>query len=199
MTTSTMAERPTGKSPAVTALLQAWREGDSDAYNQLFEILSAELHRLARNCMAGERPGHTLQPTALVNEAYLRLLSTQRIDWQDRAHFMAMAARIMRRILVERARARRSQKRDGGRQRVTLDEVLHLSVESGRPLVALDDALTALSVVDQRKSRVVELRFFGGLDLDETAAVLGVSRDTVKRDWKFAKVWLLREINLAVT
>ena len=184
-------------SPAVTALLVAWREGDGGAYNRLFEILSDELRRLARNCMAGERPGHTLQPTALVNEAYLRLLSTQRVGWQDRAHFMAMAARIMRRILVERARARQSQKRDSGRQKVTLDEALQVSAESGRELVALDDALTALAAFDERKSRVVELRFFGGLNLDETAAVIGVSRDTVKRDWKFAKVWLLREIDQA--
>jgi RNA polymerase sigma factor (TIGR02999 family) len=186
---------PESSSPDVTALLVAWRDGDGGAYNRLFELLSGELHKVARHCMAGERPGHTLQPTALVNEAYLRLLATQRVGWQDRAHFMAMAARIMRRILVERARARQSQKRDSGRQKVTLDEALQVSAESGRELVALDDALTALAAVDERKSRVVELRFFGGLDLDQTAAVIGVSRDTVKRDWKFAKVWLLRQID----
>jgi RNA polymerase sigma-70 factor, ECF subfamily len=183
----------------VTALLAAWRGGDRNAYDRLFEILSQELHRLARRCMAGERPEHTLQPTALVNEAYLRLFAVQRVNWQDRAHFTAVAARVMRRILVESARARRSRKRAGGRHAITLDEAMHVSVQSGPELVALDDALTALAAVDERKSRVVELRFFGGLTLDETAAVLDVSRDTVKRDWRMAKVWLLREIDRAST
>jgi RNA polymerase sigma-70 factor, ECF subfamily len=182
----------------VTALLARWRRGDRSAYDRLFEILSEELHRLARRCMAGEQPGHTLQPTALVNEAYMRLFAIQRVDWQDRAHFMAVAARVMRRILVESARARRSRKRGGGKA-VTLDEAMNLSVQSGPELVALDDALTALAAIDERKSRVVELRFFGGLNLDEAAAVLGVSRDTVKRDWRTAKVWLLRQIDRAST
>lgn len=183
----------------VTALLAAWRTGDRNAYDRLFEILSQELHRLARRYMAGEQPGHTLQPTALVNEAYVRLFAIQRVDWQDRAHFMAVAARVMRRILIESARARRSHKRAGERKAVTLDEAMHVSVQSGPELVALDDALTTLAAIDERKSRIVELRFFGGLNLNETAAVLGVSRDTVKRDWRTAKVWLLREIDRAST
>jgi RNA polymerase sigma factor (TIGR02999 family) len=195
-----MSDRQSKESSAgVTALLLAWREGNGEAYNRLFEILSDELHRLARNCLAGERAGHTLQPTALVNEAYLRLLATQNIGWQDRAHFMAMAARIMRRILVENARARLSQKRHGDRQQVTFDETLPVSVQAVPELVALDDALRSLAAIDERKSRVVELRFFGGLSLDETAAVIGVSRDTVKRDWNFAKVWLLRQIGQTST
>ncbi len=144
--------------------------------------------------MDGERRGHTLQPTALVNEAYMRLIKIQRVNWQDRAHFFAVAARIMRRILVDKARERQYQKRGAGAEKVSLDDVILVSPESGRELVALDNALTALAAVDERKSRVVELKFFGGLNLDESAEVLGVSRDRVHRDWLVAKVWLLREI-----
>jgi len=144
--------------------------------------------------MAGERQGHTLQATALVNEAYIRLIDIERVHWKDRAHFFAVAARVMRRILVDSARARRYQKRGGGAATVSLDEALIVTRQYGGDLVALDDALSALAVLDERKSQVVELRFFGGLSVEEAAEVLGVSSDTVQRDWKMAKVWLLREI-----
>jgi RNA polymerase sigma factor (TIGR02999 family) len=144
--------------------------------------------------MAGERPGHSLQATALVNEAYLRLVNAKEVAWQDRAHFLAVAARVMRRILVDHARSRQSQKRGGTAVRVTLDEALVVAAEPDQDFVALDEALTALAVVDARKSQVVEMRFFGGLTLEETAEALQVSRDTVKRDWKMAKLWLLREL-----
>jgi RNA polymerase sigma-70 factor (ECF subfamily) len=178
----------------VTALLLAWRSGDPDAHERLFERVHTELHRIASRFMAGERPGHTLQPTALVNEAYLRLIEIEHVTWQDRAHFFAMAARVMRRILVDNARARQFQKRGGGAEKISLEEAMTVSAASGRELVALDDALAALAARDERKSRIVELKFFGGLNIDETAAVVGVSPDTVKRDLKMAKVWLLREI-----
>jgi RNA polymerase sigma factor (TIGR02999 family) len=144
--------------------------------------------------MARERPGHTLQATALVNEAYIRLVGMEQFQWQDRAHFFAVAARVMRRILVDSARARRYQKRAGAAGNVSLDQALLVTRQHGPDLVALDDALSALAEMDERKSRVVELRFFGGLSADETAEVLGISPDTVLRDWKMAKVWLLREI-----
>jgi RNA polymerase sigma factor (TIGR02999 family) len=145
--------------------------------------------------MARERPDHTLQATALVNEAYMRLMDLKQIRWQDRAHFFAMSARTMRRILVDFARARRNDKRGGNAARVALDEALVVSRKAGRDLVALDEALTALATVHPRKAEVVELRFFGGLSLEETAAALHVSIDTVKRDWRFAKLWLLRELS----
>ena len=144
--------------------------------------------------MAGERAGHSLQTTALVNDAYLRLVDVQRVNWQNRAHFLAMAARMMRRILVDAARGKRYQKRGGGALRVTFDENLPLGDERGHDLIALDDALEALARVDERKSRVIELRFFGGLSVEETACVLKVSPDTVKRDWRLAKAWLVREL-----
>jgi RNA polymerase sigma-70 factor, ECF subfamily len=144
--------------------------------------------------MAGERPGHSLQATALVNEAYLRLVNAKDVGWQDRAHFLAVAARVMRRILVDHARSRGYQKRGGGAAHVTLDDALVVASEPDQDFVALDEALTALAVVDARKSQVVEMRFFGGLTLEETAEALQVSRDTVKRDWKMAKLWLLREL-----
>ena len=144
--------------------------------------------------MAGERVGHSLQATALVNEAYLRLVDAKDVAWHDRAHFLAVAARVMRRILVDHARSRHYQKRGGDAARVTFDEALVVAGEPDEHFVALDDALTALAEVDARKSQVVELRFFGGLTLEETAAALQVSRDTVKRDWKIAKLWLLREL-----
>ena len=143
--------------------------------------------------MAGERPGHSLQATALVNEAYLRLVNAD-VAWQDRAHFLAVAARVMRRILVDHARSRQYQKRGGVAAHVTLDEALVVAAEPDQDFVALDEALTALAVVDARKSQVVEMRFFGGLTLEETAEALQVSRDTVKRDWRMAKLWLLREL-----
>lgn len=145
--------------------------------------------------MAGEHTGHSLQATALVNEAYVRLIDVQHVNWQDRAHFLAMSARLMRRILVDWARSKQCQKRGGGALRVTFDEGLPVSDERGQDLVALDDALQALSTFDERKSKVIELRFFGGLSVEETAAVLKVSTDTVMRDWKLAKAWLLQELN----
>jgi RNA polymerase sigma-70 factor (ECF subfamily) len=157
-------------------------------------MVQDELHRIARRFMAGEKAGHSLQATALVNEAYVRLVDVQHVNWQNRAHFMAMAARLMRRILVDHARSKNYQKRGGDAVRITLDEMNMPGVEPGRALVALDDALNELAKVDERKSKVVELRFFGGLSVDETAAVLKVSVDTVMRDWKLAKAWLLREL-----
>jgi RNA polymerase sigma-70 factor (ECF subfamily) len=149
---------------------------------------------VAARYLRRERDGHTLQATALVNEAYLRLIEVRKIQWQNRAHFFAMAARLMRRILVDSARARGYQKRGGGAPVLSLDEALIVPMEPEADLVALDNALTALAAVDERKSQVVEMRFFGGLSIDETAEALHVSRDTVKRDWKFAKLWLLREL-----
>ena len=153
-----------------------------------------ELRQIARRCMAGERAGHSLRATALVNEAYLRLIDVQHVDWQNRAHFLAMSARLMRRILVDVARSKRYQKRGGGAVKVTFDEALVAPAEPGHDLVALDDALEALATVDERKAKVIELRFFGGLSVEETASVLEVSVDTVMRDWKLAKAWLLREL-----
>ncbi len=144
--------------------------------------------------MAGERAGHSLQATALVNEAYLRLIDLQHVNWQNRAHFVAMSARLMRRILVDYARSKGYQKRGGGAMKVTFDEGLPVAVEPALDLVALDDALKTLATVDERKSRVVELRFFGGLSVEETATVLSISPDTVMRDWKLAKAWLMREL-----
>ena len=153
-----------------------------------------ELRRIAKRCMAGERRGHSLQATALVNEAYLRLIDVQHVDWQNRAHFLAMSARLMRRILVDVARSRAYWKHGGAAVRVTFDDALIVTPEPGQDLVALDDALEALATVDARKARVIELRFFGGLSVEETAAVLKVSVDTVMRDWKLAKAWLQREL-----
>jgi RNA polymerase sigma-70 factor (ECF subfamily) len=157
-------------------------------------LVYEELRHIAARYMKGERSGHTLQATALVNEAYLRLIDVQQVQWQNRAHFFAMAARLMRRILVDAARSRGYHKRGGGAPMLSFDEALVVPTEPGDDLVALDDALTALAAVDSRKSQVVEMRFFGGLSIDETADALHVSRDTVKRDWKIAKLWLLREL-----
>jgi len=182
-------------SQQVSKLLQAWGQGDEAAFNQLVSLVHAELCRLARRYMIGERAGHTLQTTALVNEAYLRLLKAQQVNWQNRAHFFAVAAQLMRRILVDSARARGGQKRGGGVPKVTLDEALVGPQAKGPDLVALDDALQTLSEMDQRKGRVVELRFFGGLSVEETAEVLKVAPNTVLRDWKFAKKWLKRELS----
>jgi RNA polymerase sigma factor (TIGR02999 family) len=178
----------------VTLLLARWTDGDEAALQQLLPIVHDELRRLARRQMAGERPGHTLQPTALVNEAYLRLVNLKQMQWQDRAHFFAMSARLMRRILVDFARSRGYQKRGGDAQRVSFTQALGVAEGQPTDVVALDDALEALARVDERKSRVVELRFFGGLSVEETAEVLNVSRETVKRDWTFAKLWLLRQL-----
>jgi len=181
------------KADDVTGLLLAWGQGDQAAFERLVPLVHAELHRIAMRCMSDERAGHSLQATALVNEAYMRLVNVQRVTWQDRTHFLSMAARLMRRVLVEHARSRRSLKRGAGGAKVTLADDLAV-LQPQRDLVALDDALHALSAVDERKSRVIELRFFGGLTVEETAAVLDVSVDTVMRDWKLAKAWLLREL-----
>ena len=178
----------------VTELLRAWGEGDEAALEQLLPIVEAELRRLARAYMARERRGHTLQTTALVNEAFLRLADARRVRWQDRAHFLGISARLMRRVLVDHARARGYQKRGGGVQRVALDDAVGAAPPLDVDLVALDRALEALTQVDERKSRVIEMRFFGGLTVEETAEALRVSTDTVKRDWRLAKLWLLREL-----
>ena len=181
--------------PHVTELLLAWGGGDRSALDELAPLVLQELRRLARLQMRGERHNHTLQTTALVNEAFIRLIDLRRIRWQDRAHFLALSARLMRRILVDYARSRNYQKRGGSAATVTLDDVVVASPERGADLVALDDALEDLARVDARKSQVVELRFFGGLSVEETAEALQVSPETVLRDWRLAKVWLLREIS----
>ena len=182
--------------PEVTELLLAWRAGDESALDRLIPIVHGELHRIARACMAGEKAENSLQATALVNEAYLRLIETREVNWQNRAHFLAMAARLMRRILVDHARSKGYQKRGGGAIRISLDEDMNVAgVEPGRDLLALDDALAELTKRDERKGRVVELRFFAGLSVEETAAVLDVSPETVMRDWKTAKAWLLESIS----
>jgi len=178
----------------ITALLVAWGRGDEAALQQLIPLVHRELHQIARRCLQGERPGHTLQPTALVHEAYLRLIDVRRVSWKNRTHFLAMSARLMRRVLVDFARSRQYQKRGGGVMNVSLDEAHGVSTERGQDLVALDEALTTLSAIDERKGRVIEMRFFGGLTVEETAAVLDVSRDTVLRDWRLARAWLMREL-----
>jgi RNA polymerase sigma factor (TIGR02999 family) len=178
----------------ITQLLVAWGHGDEAALNRMIPLVHLELQQIARRCMREERGGHSLQPTALVNEAYLRLVDVRQMNWQNRAHFLAMAARLMRRVLVDHARSKGCDKRGGGAARITLDDALVVANEPGRDLVALDDALEALARVDERKSRMIELRFFGGLSVEETAAVFDVSADTVKRDWRLAKAWLLREL-----
>jgi RNA polymerase sigma factor (TIGR02999 family) len=179
----------------VTELLLAWGQGEESALKQLIPLVHAELRRLGHRHMAGERRDHTLQTTALVNEAYVRLVDCQRVNWQNRAHFFAVSAQLMRRILVDFARSRRYLKRGGGAQRISLDEGLVVSRQRGEDLMALDDALNALAAIDSRKSRLVELRFFGGLSIKETAEVLKVSEETVVRDWRLAKAWLFRELN----
>jgi len=178
----------------VTGLLLAWGQGDAGALERLIPLVHAELRRIAQRCMAGERPGHSLQATALVNEAYVRLVDAQHVNWQNRAHFLAMSARLMRRVLVDMARSKLYQKRGGGALKVTFTDALAVAVEPGLDLVALDDALEALQKFDERKHQVVELRFFGGLSVEETASVLKLSSETVMRDWKLAKAWLLREL-----
>jgi RNA polymerase sigma factor (TIGR02999 family) len=175
-------------------LLLAWSEGEQEALEKLIPLVHQELQRLAHRYMRRQRPDHTLQTTALVNEAYLRLVDCSQVRWQNRAHFMAVSARLMRRILVDWARSRHYLKRRGEAQTVSLEEAPVVSAERGGELVALDDALNALAAVDARKSQVVEMRFFGGLSVEETAEVLKVSPDTVLRDWRLAKVWLVREM-----
>ena len=178
----------------VTALLMAWGNGDEDALSRLTPLVHEELHRLAEAYMGRERAGHTLQTTALVNEAYIKLVDCSRVRWQNRAHFFAVAARLMRRILVDFARKRRYQKHGGDWRQVTLAGELDIATKLNSDFVALDEALQGLDKLDPRKARVVELRFFGGLSLEETAEALQVSPDTVGRDWRAAKAWLMREL-----
>ena len=177
----------------VTQLLRAWSDGQQEALERLMPLVYDELHRLARHYMSRERSGHILQTSALVNEAFLRLVDARHVNWQNRAHFFAISASLMRRILVDFARTYQSQKRGAGVRPVSLDEGLDVT-EERLDLASLDDALKTLAALDPRKSRVVELRFFGGLSMEEVAEVLQVSPETVKRDWKLAKAWLLREM-----
>ena len=179
----------------VTELLLAWNQGDDQALARLMPLVQDELHRLAHHYMAREQPGHTLQTTALLNEAFIRLVDSRRVRWQNRAHFFAVSAQLMRRILVDSARERGRQKRGGDLTEVPLDVALDIPDERSPDLVALDEALKTLAAFDERKSKVVELRFFGGLSVEETAEVLRVSPVTVMRDWGMAKVWLLRELD----
>jgi len=184
-----------GPTPNITSLLVAWGHGDQDALDALAPLVQQELHRVAARQMAGERPGHILQPTALVNEVYLRLVDQHNVTWQNRAHFFAVAARIMRRVLVDAARARGRAKRGGDALQVSLAEVPEVAVPATQDLVALDDALTTLESLDPRQSQVVKLRFFGGLSLEEAAEALRVSVGTVRRDWSLAQAWLFRELS----
>lgn len=182
-------------SPQVTQLLVAWGKGDELARDQLMSVVYEELHRLAHNYMKRESPGHTLQTSALVNEAFVRLVDQKNVKWQNRAHFFCIAAQMMRRILVDYARSRNYAKRGGGAQQISLDEGLTVSHGRSAEVVQVHEALEQLAELDPRKSQIVELRFFGGLNIEETAKVLGVSPGTVMRDWTLAKAWLRREIS----
>jgi RNA polymerase sigma factor (TIGR02999 family) len=182
-------------SAEITRLLRAWGGGDQAALSQLAPLVYKELHRIAHRHMQREQPGHTLQTTALLNEAYLRLVDAKDVCWHDRAHFFAVSAQMMRRILVDAAKARLTEKRGGQLPHMNLDEALDASAARSRDLVALDDALVALEKMDPRKAQVVELRFFGGLSVEETAEVLKLSAQSVMRDWKLAKAWLTREVS----
>jgi RNA polymerase sigma factor (TIGR02999 family) len=179
----------------ITGLLQAWRSGDQQARDELISRLYGELHRIAKRYMAAQPPGHVLQTTALLNEACLHLIDAKRANWHDRSHFLAVCSQIMRRILVDHERARRAAKRGGGVQAAALEGAWVVSPQPDTDIVAIDEALDALAKVYPRKARVVELRFFGGLSLEETASVLGISADSVKRDWRFARGWLARELS----
>ncbi len=179
----------------ITQLLIAWSQGEQAALDKLMPLVYGELRRIARRCMGRELPGHTLQTTALVNEAYLRLIDADQVQWQNRAHFFAISSQLMRRILVDFARSHHNLKRGGDAPRMSLDEALVVTQERGADLVALDDALTALAALDPRQSRVVEMHYFGGLSVEEIAEVLQVSVATVRRDWRLAKAWLHRELS----
>ena len=180
----------------ITQLLHSWSQGDQAAMEELMPLVFDELHRVARRYMSDERPGHTLQTTALVNETYLRLVSSEGANWEGRTHFFGVCATMMRRILVDWTRSRQALKRGGEARALDLDsEALAAVNQPGMDLVALDDALNALTAIDSRKGRVVELRFFGGLSVKETAEILGISPETVQRDWKMAKGWLRRELS----
>jgi RNA polymerase sigma factor (TIGR02999 family) len=183
-----------GPAADVTVLLRAWRDGDDAALHALLPLVHDELRRIARRCLRGDRGRHSVQATALVNEAFLRMVGVQEIDWQDRTHFLAMSARLMRRVLVDLARARASSKRGGSAVRVTFDEGGLASSASEPDVIRLDDALQALAAHDERKCRVVELRFFSGMTAEEIASALGISAKTVLRDWEFARAWLEREL-----
>jgi RNA polymerase sigma-70 factor (ECF subfamily) len=185
----------TPTSHEVTALLLAWSEGDQGAFDRLVPLVYAELRRLAKSYMRKERAGQTLQTTALIHEAYVRLIDAQNVQWQNRAHFFGVAARVMRQILVATAREHGSQKRGGRAQQVSLDEALVVGQEQDEDLIAIDEALSALAEVDARKAQVVEMRFFGGLTEEETATALRVSPETVKRDWRIARSWLRRRLS----
>lgn len=178
----------------ITGLLLDWGKGDRSALDELFPLVYKELRRMAHKKMRRERAGNTLQTSALINEAYIKLVDFNRIQWQDRGHFFAIAAQVMRQILVERARSRRRDKRGGAAQRVPLDEVEVLAADRSPDVVALDQALTDLYAIAPRRGQIVELRYFGGLNIDETAEVLGVSSPTVQREWRSAKAWLLRAL-----
>lgn len=178
----------------VTSLLRAWSAGDENALHELVPLVYNDLHRAARRYMSNERFARTIQTTGLINEVYLRVVDIRHVEWQDRVHFLAVCARLMRRILVDFARSRGYKKRGGAATRVTLDEALFVTPQTDPDLIALDEALNKLCLVDERKSRVVELKFFGGLTVEETAEELKVSQETVMRDWKLAKAWLLREL-----
>lgn len=179
----------------VTQLLIDWSRGNRSALDRLIPLIDRELHRLAHHYMRRENPGHTLQTTALVHEAYLRLVEQKRVHWKNRGHFFALAAQLMRRILVDSARSRRYAKRGGEARRISFDETMMFSRERGADLIALDEALERLATIDARKGKVVELRFFGGLSVDETAEALGVSAVTVMREWSMAKAWLYNSLN----
>lgn len=181
--------------PEVTEYLRRWNKGESEALDKMIPLVYGELRKMARRYMAGERQGHLLQTTALINEAFLRLVNSSRVQWRDRKHFFAISAQLMRRVLVDFARSRDVAKRDGRLVRISFDDVSRIPVEPDQEIVALDEALRRLGEFDPRKSRVVELRFFGGLGVKETADVLGVSEDTVLRDWTMAKAWLRGEID----
>jgi RNA polymerase sigma factor (TIGR02999 family) len=185
---------PASSDHDVTTLLQAWAAGDQDALKALTPLVAGELHRLARHYMRGEHVGHTLQATALINEVYLRLIDWRNVRWQDRAHFFAVSARLMRRTLVDHARRSRFRKRGGDVERISLDEAVIASPGRSADLIAIDDALVRLSEFDARKGKVVELRFFGGLTVEEIAEVLGTSPRTVKREWSLARAWLYTEL-----
>jgi RNA polymerase sigma factor (TIGR02999 family) len=179
----------------LTALLHAWRKGDDAARDKLMSLVYDELRRLAASYLRRERPGHTLQPTALVHEAYLQLIDQSQVSWESRAHFFGAAARLMRRILVDHARAHKAEKRGGGEERLELNEAIGVPEQKDLNLLALDDALSELARIDPQQSQIVELRYFGGLSIEETAAVLSISPATVKREWSMAKVWLYRQIS----
>lgn len=183
-----------GGESEITRLLQAWRGGDENALDRLVPLIYDDLRQLARRAISHERPDLTIQATALVNEVFLRLAEGAKIDWKDRSHFFAISSKVMRRVLTDAARARKREKRGGGAEAAPLDDLEVAAEKNDRSLIALDDALDSLSKSDARKVRVVEMRFFGGMTHDEIAEVLSISRDTVKRDWNFAKLWLAREI-----